>query len=143
MNYNILKIIKVFWTVACGLEFYKIHILLIGGRRLAYTLTEIKDDIITLSSKDFYIKYILRSDNWYFENHIGQSKEKWINEDKQQETEVEKDYRSPVSYPYPANQTTFLKKKSGQIAETWKKLQMLMENESDRHKIREVPPNFR
>ena len=78
MNYNILKIIKGFWTVACGLEFYKIHILLIGGRRLAYTLTEIKDDIITLSSKDFYIKYILRSDNWYFENHIGQSKEKAI-----------------------------------------------------------------
>lgn len=44
-------------------------------RNLAYTLTEIKDDIIALPSKDFYIKYILRSDNWYFETHIGQSKE--------------------------------------------------------------------
>jgi len=42
---------------------------------MAYTLTEIKDDIIALSSKDFYIKYILRSDNWYFETHIGQNKE--------------------------------------------------------------------
>lgn len=42
---------------------------------MAYTLTEIKDDIIALPTKDFYIKYILRSDNWYFETHIGQSKE--------------------------------------------------------------------
>lgn len=42
---------------------------------MAYTIEEIKTDIITMSSKDFYIKYILRSDNWYFETYIGKSKE--------------------------------------------------------------------
>jgi len=42
---------------------------------LAYTIEEIKADIVTMSPKDFYIKYILRSDNWYFETYIGRSKE--------------------------------------------------------------------
>ena len=42
---------------------------------MAYTIEEIKADIVTLSPKDFYIKYILRSDNWYFETYIGRSKE--------------------------------------------------------------------
>lgn len=42
---------------------------------MAYTIEEIKADIVTMSPKDFYIKYILRSDNWYFETYIGRSKE--------------------------------------------------------------------
>lgn len=45
---------------------------------MVYTLDEIKTDIIKLPSKDFYIKYILRSDNWYFETYIGKSKEEAV-----------------------------------------------------------------
>lgn len=35
---------------------------------MIYTIDNIKEDIKTLSAKQFYIKYLLRSDNWYFEN---------------------------------------------------------------------------
>lgn len=42
---------------------------------MAYTLEEIKADMIAMLPKDFYIKYILRSDNWYFETYIGKGKE--------------------------------------------------------------------
>lgn len=42
---------------------------------MAYTLEEIKTDIEVLQTKDFYIKHILRSDNWYFETVLGKSKE--------------------------------------------------------------------
>ena len=42
---------------------------------MAYTVEEIKNDISTLSSKDFYLKHILRSDNWYFEKKLNVGKE--------------------------------------------------------------------
>ncbi|MDD4295448.1 MAG: hypothetical protein PHC69_00615 [Ruminiclostridium sp.] len=42
---------------------------------MAYTIEKIKQDVISLSSKDFYLKHILRSDNWYFETILGASKE--------------------------------------------------------------------
>lgn len=42
---------------------------------MAYTLEEIKKDIVILPAKEFYIKYLLRSDNWYFETKLGKSKE--------------------------------------------------------------------
>ena len=45
------------------------------GNVLAYMIEEVKKDIALLAPQDFYIKYILRSDNWYFEKHIGKNKE--------------------------------------------------------------------
>lgn len=42
---------------------------------MTYTTEHIKKDVIQLSSKDFYLKHILRSDNWYFENVLGKGKE--------------------------------------------------------------------
>lgn len=42
---------------------------------MAHTIEDIKKDVIQLSSKDFYLKHILRSDNWYFENVLGKGKE--------------------------------------------------------------------
>ena len=42
---------------------------------MVYTLSEIKSDVKSLTSKDFYSKHILRSDNWYFEKVIGSDKE--------------------------------------------------------------------
>lgn len=42
---------------------------------MVYNLEEIKDDLATLIPKDFYIKYILRSDNWYFESILGVSQD--------------------------------------------------------------------
>lgn len=35
------------------------------------TLKELKDSIDTLSARDFYLKHIVRSDNWYFENILN------------------------------------------------------------------------
>ncbi len=46
-----------------------------GGKVLAYTLEEIKKDIMTLPAKEFYIKHLMRADNWYFETKLGKSKE--------------------------------------------------------------------
>ena len=46
---------------------------------MTYTIDEIKIDAIQLPSKDFYLKHILRSDNWYFETILGKSKEEAIN----------------------------------------------------------------
>lgn len=46
-----------------------------GGDVLAYTLEEIKKDIKILPAKEFYIKHLLRSDNWYFETKLGENKE--------------------------------------------------------------------
>lgn len=45
---------------------------------MAYTIEEIKKDIKILSAKEFYIKHLLRSDNWYFETKLGKSKEESI-----------------------------------------------------------------
>ncbi|WP_429962055.1 hypothetical protein [Enterococcus sp. AZ083] len=45
---------------------------------MAYTVDQIKADIKLLTAKQFYSKYILRSDNWYFENIIGNSKEESV-----------------------------------------------------------------
>ncbi|AUJ87190.1 MULTISPECIES: hypothetical protein [Enterococcus] len=42
---------------------------------MVYTLSEIKSDVTELTSKEFYSKHILRSDNWYFEKVIGRDKE--------------------------------------------------------------------
>lgn len=42
---------------------------------MAYTVEEIKEDIASLTIKEFYQKHILRSDNWYFEHVLGSSKE--------------------------------------------------------------------
>lgn len=49
--------------------------MVVGGEHLAYTIEEIKKDAMLLPSKDFYLKHILRSDNWYFETILGASKE--------------------------------------------------------------------
>ena len=36
-----------------------------------YSVNTIKTDLINLSSKDFIIKYLLKSDNWYFNQYLG------------------------------------------------------------------------
>lgn len=36
-----------------------------------YTLTELKDDLKNLESYDFYLKHIVKSYNWYFEEILG------------------------------------------------------------------------
>lgn len=36
-----------------------------------FSIDVIKNDIINLSTKDFIIKYLLKSDNWYFSNYLG------------------------------------------------------------------------
>ncbi|MDR0910200.1 MAG: hypothetical protein LBM77_10605 [Spirochaetaceae bacterium] len=38
---------------------------------MKYTLTDIKHDLVSLPPRDIFIKYIIRSDNWYFENVLG------------------------------------------------------------------------
>jgi hypothetical protein len=40
---------------------------------MLYTEQGIKDDLLNISVKDFYMKYLLRADNWYFEQilHIN------------------------------------------------------------------------
>lgn len=43
---------------------------------MSYTVDELKEDIKALSERDFYLKYIVRSENWYFENVLGYSKDK-------------------------------------------------------------------
>lgn len=42
---------------------------------MVYTVEIIKEDMKSLSTEDFYSKYILRSDNWYFEKYCGKNKE--------------------------------------------------------------------
>ncbi len=38
---------------------------------MIYTLEEIKQDLHTLNTKQFYKRYIVKSDNWYFRNVLG------------------------------------------------------------------------
>lgn len=38
---------------------------------MVYTLEEIKNDLKELSDREFYIKHIIRSDNWYIEDYLG------------------------------------------------------------------------
>jgi hypothetical protein len=71
MTKNSLCISYEFWSTI-------IFFAIFGGRILAYTVEEIKIDITKLPAKDFYTKHILRSDNWYFENRLGKSKEESI-----------------------------------------------------------------
>jgi hypothetical protein len=42
---------------------------------MSYTIEQIKADIVSLVPYDFFIKHLLRSDNWYFENIMGIGKE--------------------------------------------------------------------
>lgn len=45
---------------------------------MIYTLEQIKDDLKKMSEKQFYTKYIIRSDNWYFENYMKKSADEVI-----------------------------------------------------------------
>lgn len=45
---------------------------------MIYTLDEIKNDLRELTSKQFYIKHIIRSDNWYLQNYLGKNPDEAI-----------------------------------------------------------------
>lgn len=45
---------------------------------MSYTIEEIKEDLINCDIKQFYMKYIVRSDNWYFENILNIPQDKII-----------------------------------------------------------------
>lgn len=45
---------------------------------MIYTLDEIKKDLRELTSKQFYIKHIIRSDNWYLQNYLGKNPDEVI-----------------------------------------------------------------
>lgn len=38
---------------------------------MSYSLEQIKDDIVTLNCRQFYLRHIVRSENWYFENILN------------------------------------------------------------------------
>ena len=38
---------------------------------MIYTAADIKNDLVELNVKDFYKKYLLRSENWYFEKILN------------------------------------------------------------------------
>jgi len=38
---------------------------------MAYTLEQIKSDLLCLDERQFYLKYIVRSENWYFEKVLN------------------------------------------------------------------------
>lgn len=38
---------------------------------MVYTEENIKEDLLNCSVKEFYMKYLLRADNWYFEKVLG------------------------------------------------------------------------
>jgi len=56
---------------------------------MSYTFDEIQADIKKMSADDFYVKYILRSSCWYFENILAS--------DKKSASEVADDFREIVS----------------------------------------------
>lgn len=45
---------------------------------MVYTLDEIKKDLRDLTSKQFYTKHIIRSDNWYLQNYLGKNPDEVI-----------------------------------------------------------------
>ena len=45
---------------------------------MSYTIEEIKYDLINCDVKQFYMKHIVRSDNWYFENILNIPQDKII-----------------------------------------------------------------
>lgn len=38
---------------------------------MSYTLEEIKNDLFNIDTKQFYMKHIVRTENWYFENVLN------------------------------------------------------------------------
>lgn len=42
---------------------------------MPYSIEEMKADLTNLDDRQFYLKHIVRSDNWYFENVLGCPKE--------------------------------------------------------------------
>lgn len=42
---------------------------------MSYTLEQMKADLASLDERQFYLKHIVRSDNWYFENVLNCPKE--------------------------------------------------------------------
>jgi len=45
---------------------------------VVYTLEEIKEDIQKLQPKEFFLKHLLRSNNWYFEKILSASHDEFI-----------------------------------------------------------------
>ena len=45
---------------------------------MSYTLEQIKNDLRTCDTKQFYMKHIVRSENWYFENVLEIPQDKLI-----------------------------------------------------------------
>jgi len=45
---------------------------------MSYSLEEIKQDLLTNDIRQIYLKYIVRSENWYFENVLGCNQEQLI-----------------------------------------------------------------
>lgn len=45
---------------------------------MSYTIEEIKEDLNICDTKQFYMKHIVRSDNWYFENILKVPQDKII-----------------------------------------------------------------
>lgn len=45
---------------------------------MSYTIDEIRNDLISYDTKKFYMKHIVRSDNWYFENILNIPQERII-----------------------------------------------------------------
>lgn len=45
---------------------------------MSYSLEEIKQDLLTNDIRQIYLKYIVRSENWYFENVLGCTQEQLI-----------------------------------------------------------------
>ncbi len=46
---------------------------------MSYTVDQIKYDLLNCDTKQFYMKHIVRSDNWYFENILNIPTDKIIN----------------------------------------------------------------
>ena len=47
---------------------------------MIYTADDIKSDLIKINVKEFYMKYLLRADNWYFEKILDDLKSIFGNE---------------------------------------------------------------
>lgn len=56
---------------------------------MSYSIETIKEDLTRLNDRDFYLKYIVRSENWYFENVLGHSSQDTV--------KISDDFRMTVS----------------------------------------------
>ena len=97
---------------------------------MAYDIETIKSDVSMLSVRDFYLKHIIRSDNWYFENILDIAPTGIIH--------VVDDFKAIISESLKISFNSIIMVGSGKIGYSLSPTEKLFQPFNDNEKVRKL-----